>query len=32
VLIPYAALYLAVTQWMGIGNASLLKRLMGRGR
>jgi putative peptidoglycan lipid II flippase len=32
VLIPYAALYLAVTQWMGIGNAGVLTRILGRGR
>jgi hypothetical protein len=30
VLIPYAALYLGVTQMMGIGNARLIGRLMGR--
>ncbi|HEX4064403.1 MAG TPA: murein biosynthesis integral membrane protein MurJ [Acidobacteriaceae bacterium] len=32
VLIPYAAFYLLVTQWMGIGNMGLLRRLLGRGR
>jgi putative peptidoglycan lipid II flippase len=30
VLIPYAALYLGLTQWMGIGNARMMKRLLGR--
>ena len=30
VLIPYAALYLGVTQWMGIGNARVMSRLLGR--
>jgi putative peptidoglycan lipid II flippase len=30
VLIPYAALYLGVTQWMGIGNARVMGRLLGR--
>ncbi len=32
VLIPYAALYLAVTQWMGIGNMGMLRRLLGLRR
>jgi putative peptidoglycan lipid II flippase len=30
VLIPYAALYLGLTQWMGIGNARVMNRLLGR--
>ncbi len=30
VLIPYAALYLGVTQMMGIGNARVMGRLLGR--
>ena len=30
VLIPYGVIYLAVTQWMGIGNMGALNRLMGR--
>ena len=32
VLIPYAALYLAVTQWMGIASMGPLNRLLRRGR
>ena len=30
VLIPYAALYLGITQWLGIGNARVMGRLLGR--
>jgi putative peptidoglycan lipid II flippase len=30
VLAAYGALYLAITQWMGIGNMGALNRLMGR--
>jgi putative peptidoglycan lipid II flippase len=32
VLIPYAGIYLAVTQWMGIASMGMLTRLLGRGR
>lgn len=32
VLIPYAALYLAITQWMGIASMGFLNRLLRRGR
>jgi putative peptidoglycan lipid II flippase len=32
VLIPYAALYLAITQWMGIASMGSLNRLLRRGR
>jgi putative peptidoglycan lipid II flippase len=32
VLIPYAALYLAITQWMGIASMGPLNRLLRRGR
>ncbi len=32
VLIPYAAIYLAVTQWMGIASMGMLTRLLGRRR
>lgn len=32
VLIPYAALYLAITQWMGIASMGGLNRLLRRGR
>ena len=32
VLIPYAALYLGVTQMLGIGNARVMGRLLGRRR
>jgi putative peptidoglycan lipid II flippase len=32
VLIPYAALYLAITQWMGIASVGSLNRLLRRGR
>jgi len=32
VLIPYAALYLAITQWMGVASMGTLNRLLRRGR
>lgn len=32
VLIPYGALYLAVTQWMGIASMGAVNRLLRRGR
>jgi hypothetical protein len=30
VLIPYAAIYLAMTQWMGIASLGMLRRFTGR--
>lgn len=32
ILIPYAALYLVITQWMGIASMGTLNRLLRRGR
>jgi putative peptidoglycan lipid II flippase len=32
VLVPYAALYVAITQWMGIASMGGLNRLLRRGR
>jgi putative peptidoglycan lipid II flippase len=32
VLIPYAALYLGITQWMGIASMGALARLFARRR
>ena len=32
VLIPYAVVYLAVAQWMGIASMGAVRRLFGRGR
>jgi putative peptidoglycan lipid II flippase len=32
VLIPYAAIYLGITQWMGIASMGTVNRLLRRGR